>query len=236
MHDIKDEPNEKSERARTESPSTRKSEPRSPVDNLESYSEDDDSSDAGSKTPSEVEPTKSPFLNSSRLSLMSRPMNNLGYPLVPENMFTTHFPMFRMNQCMPNMVLNSSRNSYPVAQSNSNSHAGSGTDEKRNKRNRTFIDPVTEVPCLESWFMESTHPSQSMIVQYTDTLNKMAYRQKFPRLEPKNVQFWFKNRRAKSKRLKPVLLDSRVNNNLLPPERYNQLAAALSGESYRMHE
>lgn len=35
-----------------------------------------------------------------------------------------------------------------------------------------------------------------------------AYRQKFPRLESKNVQFWFKNRRAKCKRLKMSLYDS----------------------------
>lgn len=28
----------------------------------------------------------------------------------------------------------------------------------------------------------------------------MPYRQKFPKLEPKNIQFWFKNRRAKIKR------------------------------------
>ena len=36
----------------------------------------------------------------------------------------------------------------------------------------------------------------------------MPYRQKFPRLEPKNVQFWFKNRRAKCKRLKMALFDT----------------------------
>lgn len=35
-----------------------------------------------------------------------------------------------------------------------------------------------------------------------------ARRQKFPRLESKNVQFWFKNRRAKCKRLKMSLYDS----------------------------
>lgn len=33
-------------------------------------------------------------------------------------------------------------------------------------------------------------------------------RQKFPRLESKNVQFWFKNRRAKCKRLKMSLYDT----------------------------
>lgn len=79
--------------------------------------------------------------------------------------------------------------------------------DERRKRNRTFIDPVTEVPRLEYWFKRSTHPSHALILSYTEELNKMPYRQKFPRLEPKNVQFWFKNRRAKNKRLKMALFE-----------------------------
>lgn len=74
--------------------------------------------------------------------------------------------------------------------------------DERRKRNRTFIDPVTEVPRLEQWFAFNTHPPHSLILKYTDELNQMPYRQKFPKLEPKNVQFWFKNRRAKCKRLR----------------------------------
>lgn len=90
-----------------------------------------------------------------------------------------------------------------------NHHSGpnslaSSLDERR-KRNRTFIDPVTEVPRLEQWFGLNTHPSHNLILKYTDELNRMPYRQKFPKLEPKNVQFWFKNRRAKCKRLKMTL-------------------------------
>lgn len=80
----------------------------------------------------------------------------------------------------------------------------SSLDERR-KRNRTFIDPVTEVPRLEQWFGLNTHPSHNLILKYTEELNRMPYRQKFPKLEPKNVQFWFKNRRAKCKRLKMTL-------------------------------
>uniref|UniRef100_A0A182JG81 Uncharacterized protein n=1 Tax=Anopheles atroparvus TaxID=41427 RepID=A0A182JG81_ANOAO len=79
--------------------------------------------------------------------------------------------------------------------------------EERRKRNRTFIDPVTEVPKLEQWFSMNTHPSHNLILKYTEDLNRMPYRQKFPRLESKNVQFWFKNRRAKCKRLKMSLYD-----------------------------
>ena len=78
-------------------------------------------------------------------------------------------------------------------------HLGS---EERKKRNRTFIDPVTEVPRLEQWFSGNSHPPHSMIVRFTQELNSMPYRQKFPKLEAKNVQFWFKNRRAKCKRMK----------------------------------
>ncbi|KAF7990324.1 hypothetical protein HCN44_000129 [Aphidius gifuensis] len=79
--------------------------------------------------------------------------------------------------------------------------------DERRKRNRTFIDPVTEVPRLENWFGHNTHPSHALILKYTEELNRMPYRQKFPRLEPKNVQFWFKNRRAKCKRLKMAFFE-----------------------------
>ncbi|CAB0041431.1 unnamed protein product [Trichogramma brassicae] len=33
--------------------------------------------------------------------------------------------------------------------------------DERRKRNRTFIDPVTEVPRLETWFTHNTHPSHA---------------------------------------------------------------------------
>lgn len=80
--------------------------------------------------------------------------------------------------------------------------SGSQNPDDRRKRNRTFIDPVTEVPRLEHWFSLNTHPSHSLVLRYTEELNRQPYRLKFPKLEPKNVQFWFKNRRAKCKRLK----------------------------------
>lgn len=76
-----------------------------------------------------------------------------------------------------------------------------GSDGRRVRRSRTFIDPMTEVPRLEQWFTVNTHPTHSQIVRYTEELNRLQYRQKFPKLEPKNIQFWFKNRRAKYKRL-----------------------------------
>lgn len=83
---------------------------------------------------------------------------------------------------------------------------------RRIRRSRTFIDPITEVPRLEQWFSQSTHPSHSQIVCYTDELNKLPYRQKFPKLEPKNIQFWFKNRRAKFKRVQNPTAIHNVSN------------------------
>lgn len=78
--------------------------------------------------------------------------------------------------------------------------ASSPLDADRKKRSRVFIDPLTEIPKLEKWFLEDTHPSSYMIEKYTEELNRASYRQRFPRLEPKNVQLWFKNHRAKVKR------------------------------------
>lgn len=50
------------------------------------------------------------------------------------------------------------------------------SSEERRKRNRTFIDPVTEVPKLEQWFAMNTHPSHNLILKYTEDLNRMPYR------------------------------------------------------------
>ncbi|CAG2165429.1 unnamed protein product, partial [Oppiella nova] len=96
-------------------------------------------------------------------------------------------------------------NAFPaMGHMNSNSNNMStlpeSPDGRRTRRSRTFIDPMSEVPRLEHWFSVNTHPAHSQIVRYTDELNNLAYRQKFPKLEPKNIQFWFKNRRAKFKR------------------------------------
>jgi len=72
--------------------------------------------------------------------------------------------------------------------------------EVRRKRSRVFIDPLSEIPRLEQWFAIDSHPSSTAIERLTDELNRSAYRQRFPPLEPKNVQLWFKNHRAKVKR------------------------------------
>lgn len=125
-----------------------------------------------------------------------------GFPLVPNSMFS-HSIMY-MSHYIPGL---SHTATSPPSSSVLGGMSALTADERR-KRNRTFIDPVTEVPRLEQWFSLNTHPSHNLILKYTEELNCMAYRQKFPRLEPKNVQFWFKNRRAKCKRLKMSLFDS----------------------------
>jgi len=80
-------------------------------------------------------------------------------------------------------------------QENNSSHS-------RKRRTRVFIDPLSEIPKLEKWFLDDTHPSSYMIDKYCEELNSSEYRQKFPKLEPKNVQLWFKNHRAKVKRMR----------------------------------
>ncbi|ESO99167.1 hypothetical protein LOTGIDRAFT_173809 [Lottia gigantea] len=90
-------------------------------------------------------------------------------------------------------------NSHRDPSSNHGNVNGSSSDSRK-RRTRVFIDPLTEIPQLERWFQEDTHPSAYMIDKYCEQLNKTDYRQKFPRLESKNIQLWFKNHRAKVKR------------------------------------
>lgn len=129
------------------------------------------------------------------------------FPLVPNSMFSQS--IMYMSHYIPALSHGGQHlpNSPPGSSGlNLSTLAASAADERR-KRNRTFIDPVTEVPRLEQWFSLNTHPSHNLILKYTEELNRMPYRQKFPRLESKNVQFWFKNRRAKCKRLKMSLYE-----------------------------
>ena len=70
------------------------------------------------------------------------------------------------------------------------------------RRNRVFIDPISEVPILEHYFSIETYPDHHLIEKICENLNKGEYRFKFPKLESRNIQLWFKNHRAKLKRLK----------------------------------
>lgn len=103
----------------------------------------------------------------------------LPFSMVGPNSMFSHSIMY-MSHYIPAMQ----GGSHPVHGQN---HAGlnaaglnlsssfNSSDERR-KRNRTFIDPVTEVPKLEQWFSMNTHPSHNLILKYTEDLNRMPYR------------------------------------------------------------
>lgn len=130
-------------------------------------------------------------------------LDRLHFPMVPNPAMFGHGIMY-MSQYMGGFP---GVGSVPGEGASGLNLALAGASDERRKRNRTFIDPVSEVPVLEQWFSINTHPSHNLILKYTEELNRMPYRQKFPRLEAKNVQFWFKNRRAKCKRLKMSLYE-----------------------------
>uniref|UniRef100_A0A1B6C4J3 Homeobox domain-containing protein n=2 Tax=Clastoptera arizonana TaxID=38151 RepID=A0A1B6C4J3_9HEMI len=198
-------------------------------DDIEDVASDDESNKTGetqNQDEDRIQAYRDP--NSPDYQMIPKPPTGPGFPMVPNSMFS-HSIMY-MSHYIPS--LNPHNASHPSPQG---LNLSALADERR-KRNRTFIDPVSEVPRLEQWFALNTHPSHNHILKYTDDLNRMPYRQKFPRLEPKNVQFWFKNRRAKCKRLKMSLFDAPSAG--LPSHQayHHHLAAALSGDGYPNRE
>lgn len=200
-------------------------------DEIDDGASDDESNKTGeiqnTEEDNRIQPYRNP--NSPDFQMLPKPPGGPGFPMVPNSMFS-HSIMY-MSHYIPSLNV-SHNSSHPSPQG---LNLSALADERR-KRNRTFIDPVSEVPRLEQWFALNTHPSHNHILKYTDDLNRMPYRQKFPRLEPKNVQFWFKNRRAKCKRLKMSLFDSPSGG--LPSQQsyHHHLAAALSGDSYQSRD
>lgn len=101
------------------------------------------------------------------------------FPILPNSMFS-HSIMY-MSHYIPQM----SQGGVPgglLPNASPNALAQGGvcglnlSNDERRKRNRTFIDPVTEVPKLEQWFAMNTHPSHNLILKYTEDLNRMPYR------------------------------------------------------------
>ena len=101
---------------------------------------------------------------------------DLPFPMVSNSMFS-HSIMY-MSHYMPAAMAHhqSPSNTSPVGLGPSALNMSSLSSEERRKRNRTFIDPVTEVPKLEQWFAMNTHPSHNLILKYTEDLNRMPYR------------------------------------------------------------
>lgn len=111
---------------------------------------------------------------------------NLSFPIVPNSMFS-HSIMY-MSHYIPQMgghgggsvggggVGGGQPDMSPQSMSPAGMSMSSMSNDERRKRNRTFIDPVTEVPKLEQWFAMNTHPSHNLILKYTEDLNRMPYR------------------------------------------------------------
>lgn len=99
---------------------------------------------------------------------------DVNFPLVPNSMFS-HSIMY-MSHYIPGSM---GQGHHAMGDGNANMLGGAGlnlSNDERRKRNRTFIDPVTEVPKLEQWFAINTHPSHNLILKYTEDLNRMPYR------------------------------------------------------------
>jgi hypothetical protein len=90
---------------------------------------------------------------------------------------------------------------YNHLHANKLSNTTTSIDYNRSRRNRIFIDPTSEVPKLEQWFAIETHPDHILIERICSELNEGEYRTKFPKLESKHIRLWFKNHRAKVKRI-----------------------------------
>ena len=125
----------------------------------------------------------------------------LHIPQFPHPLAMHYFPL---NTHLYSQQANQIKFHQSSQQSSPKSSPGQGQENNshRKRRTRVFIDPLSEIPKLEKWFLDDTHPSSYMIDKYCEELNNSEYRQKFPKLEPKNVQLWFKNHRAKVKRMR----------------------------------
>ncbi|KAK0404513.1 hypothetical protein QR680_017483 [Steinernema hermaphroditum] len=105
--------------------------------------------------------------------------------------------------CMstPSTATTVSSNGNHHSSSNGTSATASSNSTSTAARSRLMFDPLSELPILEKWFEENPHPSWIQIDQYTETLNSCQYRQSYPPISTHNVKIWFKNRRAKCKRM-----------------------------------
>ncbi len=106
---------------------------------------------------------------------------DLPFPMVnPNSMFSAHSIMY-MSHYIPAMQGGAhpsvhGQNHPALNAAGLNLSNSFNANDERRKRNRTFIDPVTEVPKLEQWFSMNTHPSHNLILKYTEDLNRMPYR------------------------------------------------------------
>ncbi|XP_063394969.1 homeobox protein dve-1 [Cydia fagiglandana] len=197
VHDIKQEPRDLSKPDQEHSPH------RSPAKNSDSSHNNNNNDEENGVVDDHDNASDDDVVQERHYRPSSPHLDRLPFPMVPNHPMFGHGIMY-MSQYMTGFP---GVGGVPGEGASGLNLALAGASDERRKRNRTFIDPVSEVPVLEQWFSMNTHPSHNLILKYTEELNRMPYRQKFPRLESKNVQFWFKNRRAKCKRLKMSLYE-----------------------------
>jgi homeobox domain-containing protein len=97
-------------------------------------------------------------------------------PMMNPNSMFSHSIMYMSHYIPAMQSAHQSMQSPSLNASGLNLTNSFSSSEERRKRNRTFIDPVTEVPKLEQWFSMNTHPSHNLILKYTEDLNRMPYR------------------------------------------------------------
>ncbi|XP_060573628.1 uncharacterized protein LOC132731457 isoform X3 [Ruditapes philippinarum] len=180
-------------------------------DDIESDYDDDDRSVDGSVSSHDdkMSNLRDSYLTSARgLNFSAVTSSPSGQPLhIPQFPHPLAMHYFPLNTHFYSQQANQMKfhNQHSSQQTSPKSSPGQGQENNnshRKRRTRVFIDPLSEIPKLEKWFLDDTHPSSYMIDKYCEELNSSEYRQKFPKLEPKNVQLWFKNHRAKVKRMR----------------------------------
>uniref|UniRef100_A0A1I7XVX2 Homeobox domain-containing protein n=1 Tax=Heterorhabditis bacteriophora TaxID=37862 RepID=A0A1I7XVX2_HETBA len=105
-----------------------------------------------------------------------------------------------------NSLASSSPKHMPTDMTMGNGMNGMGLGSQA-ARSRLMFDPLTELPILEKWFEENPHPTWMQIDQYTQMLNSCPYRENYPHISQHNVKIWFKNRRAKCKRMQTGMVE-----------------------------
>lgn len=181
-------------------------------DDIESDYDDDRSMDGSLSSHDEgkLSALRESYLSSARGmnfgAVTSTPSGQpLHIPQFPHPLAMHYFPLnthFYSQQANQLKYHGHQQSSQPTTPKSLTGHGQENNNSHRKRRTRVFIDPLSEIPKLEKWFLDDTHPSSYMIDKYCEELNSSEYRQKFPKLEPKNVQLWFKNHRAKVKRMR----------------------------------
>uniref|UniRef100_A0A1I7S6B8 Homeobox domain-containing protein n=2 Tax=Bursaphelenchus xylophilus TaxID=6326 RepID=A0A1I7S6B8_BURXY len=141
-------------------------------------------------------------------SLMPMGMNNFTMPdsnqLAQQLAAAAAQSQVSPSSALNSLIYTSTANSTSTSSSAPRQSTPAGSNNASGQtqaRSRLMFDPLSELPILERWFEENPHPGWLQIEQYTESLNGLPYRQNYPPISTHNVKIWFKNRRAKCKRL-----------------------------------